>query len=154
MSRINLRDIEDIDIDGISSDVDLCSDDRGEAPCPLVRQWILRTLVRMDETELQQAGARAPMAGLIAAVGLLPAKAGRRGNGRGWRKVDLHTELIEELKLSEQARPRPSPDLSRNVACVAALAGLSDVDGRVLAFAVPLHTDHSCTKRSIWWVTA
>jgi transitional endoplasmic reticulum ATPase len=142
MSRINLRDIEDIDIDDLSEDVDFCSDDRGEAPSPLVRQWILRTLARMDEAELQRAGERASMTGLIAAVGLLKSKAGRRGNGRGRRKVDLHAQLLDELKLSEDARPGAPPDLSRNVARVAALAGLSDMDGRVLMFAVLLHTDH------------
>ena len=136
MSRINLRDIEDIDIDDLSEDVDFRSHDRGEAPCPLVRQWILRTLARMDGAELQRAGERASMTGLIAAVGLLPSKAGRRGNGRGRRKVELHTQLLEELKLSEHARPGAPSDLIQNVTRVAALAGLSDVDGRVLTFAV------------------
>ena len=141
MARIDLPDIEDIDLDGMLRSGDACADDRGELPTPLARHWILRRLLCMDVAELQRERGRASMDAMFAAVGLSSSKTGTPGNGRGGRKATLHAQLQAELELDGRMPPSPPADLRDNVARVAALAGLSGVDVAVLIFTVLLHTD-------------
>lgn len=141
MSRIDLPDIEDIDLDGIAWSVDPCTDDSDERPTALARHWILRRLVCMDAAGLQRERERAALDGLFTAIGLSSSKAGWPGKGRGGRKAHLHAQLLAELELDERMPPSPPTDLRENVSRVAALAGLSEVDGAVLMFTVLLHTD-------------
>ncbi|HUY01962.1 MAG TPA: hypothetical protein VMV33_01645 [Rhodocyclaceae bacterium] len=141
MSRIDLPDIEDIDLDGTAWSVDPCTNDSDELPTALARHWILRRMVCMDAAGLQRERERAALDGLFAAIGLSSSKAGWPGKGRGGRKAHLHAQLLAELELDERTPPSPPTDLRNNVTRVAALAGLSEVDGAVLMFTVLLHTD-------------
>jgi len=141
MSRIDLPDIEDIDLEGIACGGGSCTGDLDEVPTALARHWILCRLVCMDAAGLQRERELASMDGLFAAIGLSSSKAGRPGKGRGGRKAHLHAQLLAELELDRRMPPSPPAALRDNVARVAALAGLSDVEGAVLMFTVLLHTD-------------
>jgi AAA+ superfamily predicted ATPase len=145
MKQFDLPDIVDADLGDQDWDVAACMDRRSEPLHPLVTLWILRTLAGIDN-RLQMESERPSLANLFVAVGLKRWEDYRSGARRKSGKASVQSMLAKLLEESECARPTAPTGLKDNVLRLASLVGLSDVDCRVLTFAILLHGEEVLRK--------